>query len=48
MSDLITDEKLGHMASKVWSDYVRGLITWNEFTTEMMAIMITSRGADNV
>ena len=48
MSDLITDEKLGHMVSKVWSDYVRGLIAESEFTAEIIEIMITNRGTDNV
>ena len=48
ITNLITDEKLGHMASKLWSDYVKGLVSWDEFTMELLEIMITNRGTDNV
>ena len=46
MSNLITDERLGEMVTKLWSDFARGLILWSEFNLEMMEIMIDSRGHD--
>ena len=46
MSDLITDERLGEMVTKLWSDFTRGLILWSEFNLEMMEIMVDSRGYD--
>lgn len=46
MPDLITDERLGEMVTKLWSDFTRGLILWSEFNLEMMEIMVDSRGYD--
>lgn len=44
MPDLISDERLGQMISKLWSDYVKGLIMWSEFNTEVMSVMLEARG----
>jgi hypothetical protein len=43
MSDSLSDTKLGHMVSKMWSDYVRGLILLEEFNLEVFALMAEAR-----
>ena len=44
MSDLITDERLGYIISKLWSDYVRGLTMLEEFNTEVFVELLKARG----
>jgi len=44
MLDLITDERLGYIVSKLWSDYVRGLISIEEFNREVFVEMLKARG----
>lgn len=43
MSDSLSDTKLGQMISKMWSDYVRGLILLEEFNLEVFALMADAR-----
>lgn len=46
MPDLITDERLGYMVSKLWSDYVRGLTMLSEFQLEVFALMVEHRESE--
>ena len=43
MSKSVTDERLGYMIGKMWSDYVRGLIMLTEFDREVFALMVEHR-----
>jgi hypothetical protein len=44
MPDLITDERLGYIVGKLWSDYIRGLILLEEFNREVFEEMLKARG----
>jgi hypothetical protein len=40
----VTDGKLGSIITKLWSDYVRGLIMLEEFNSEVFVEMLKARG----
>jgi hypothetical protein len=46
MSDLITDERLGHAVGILWTHYVKGLILLSEFQLEVFALLADTRGTD--
>ena len=40
----VTDGKLGSIMTKLWSDYVRGLISLDELNLEVFEQMVKARG----
>ena len=46
MPDLITDERLGELVTKLWIDYLRGIILLSEFKDDVLSLTVSSRGLD--
>jgi hypothetical protein len=46
MPDLITNERLGELVTKLWIDYLRGIILLSEFKDDVLSLTVSSRGLD--